>query len=63
MSYVYKRGEDYGGWNETAGVYTPVTFDVWRQVAHGPAPHVVRLTPGRIALFLLTNPEQMHSPL
>jgi len=57
VSYVYKRGENYGGWNETQGVYAPVTF-----TDGGQSYTVQRLLsdPGD-RLFLLTNPDQMHS--
>jgi hypothetical protein len=57
VSYVHKRGEDYGGWRETRGVYVPTTV-----VSGGQSYQVQRLVSDpEDRLFLLTNPDQMHS--
>jgi hypothetical protein len=57
VSYVYKRGENYGGWRETEGVYAPFTF-----VSGGQSYQVQRLVSDpEDRLFLLTNPDQLHS--
>ena len=57
VSYVYKRGENYGGWSETEGVYAPLTF-----ASGGQSYQVQRLSRiPRDRLFLLTNPDQMQS--
>jgi hypothetical protein len=63
VSYVHKRGEDYGGWQETAGRYTTVSLADDRGVGStGQILQVQRLLsdPGD-RLFVLTNPAQMHS--
>jgi hypothetical protein len=57
VSYVHKRGENYGGWRETRGVYVPFTV-----VSGGQSYQVQRLVSNaEDRLFLLTNPDQMHS--
>ncbi len=63
VHYTYKRGENYGGWRETAGQYTPVTFtDSLGSEATGNPIQVFRLDsdPGD-RVFLLTNPDQMRT--
>ena len=57
ISYVHKRGEDYGGWRETRGQYVPVT----RPDPEGGTLQVFQLVSDpEDRLFELTNPDGMH---
>ena len=63
LSYVYKRGEDYGGWNDIGGRYAPATYtDSAGTNASGQAFQVFRLTSSPDSrLFQLTNPDRLFS--
>lgn len=63
VNYIYKRGEDQGGWQETRGQYEPTVYiDDQGADATGQAINVQRLlTSPEDRLFLLTNPNQMFS--
>ncbi len=63
ISYVHKRGRDYGGWLDATGVYSPVEFlDVEGADASGRSIEVSRLDSDPTeSRFLLTNPTQMFS--
>ena len=63
VSFVYKRGEDYGGWRDIRGVYAPAIYvDEVGAGATGNAIGVFQLLsdPGD-RLFQLTNPDEMYS--
>jgi outer membrane receptor protein involved in Fe transport len=63
VNYTYKRGEDYGGWRDTAGTYVPVAYqDTTGAEPTGQTFTLFQLTSdpdGR--LFQLTNPDAMFS--
>jgi outer membrane receptor protein involved in Fe transport len=63
LNYIYKRGEDYGGWAETNGTYVPVPYVDNRGVdASGQTFQVLRLTSSPDdRFFQLTNPGQLFS--
>jgi len=63
VNYVYKRGENYGGYNEINGTYVSVPFVDDRGVdASGATYQVQRLiSPAEDRFFLLTNPDGMFS--
>jgi len=63
VNYVYKRGEDYGGWRDTGGQYTTVPYvDNVGAEATGQTINVQRLTNSPSdRLFLLTNPDNMFT--
>jgi hypothetical protein len=62
-SYVYKRGEDYGGWTDVGGTYVQVPYvDNQGQDASGQTFTVSKLTNDPAdRIFLLTNPGGMFS--
>lgn len=63
VHYVHKRGENYGGWRETAGQYVPATYvDDQGADATGASIAVQRLvSDSSERVFLLTNPDAMFS--
>ena len=63
LNYVYKRGEDYGGWNDIGGTYVPSTYvDSIGADASGQTYTLFRLTsPASSRLFQLTNPDRLFS--
>ncbi len=63
LNYIYKRGENYGGWRDIRGAYAPATYvDSQGTDATGRTLQVFRLTtPIDDRLFELTNPSQMFS--
>jgi outer membrane receptor protein involved in Fe transport len=63
VSYIHKRGRDYGGWKDTGGIYTPVPYtDDQGQGATGQTLDVFQLQndPSE-RQFLLTNPSEMFT--
>jgi outer membrane receptor protein involved in Fe transport len=62
-TYIYKRGEHQGGWQDTRGVYTPATYvDSEGADATGQPITVQQLLSSQDQrLFLLTNPSGMFS--
>jgi hypothetical protein len=62
ISYVHKRGEDFGGWQEIAGEYQPVQYvDNVGADASGQTFTLFRLlSDPNERLFQLTNPEGMY---
>jgi Carboxypeptidase regulatory-like domain/TonB-dependent Receptor Plug Domain len=62
VNYVYKRGDNYGAWQDIAGIYQPVSYvDSVGADATGETFTVYKLTSdpaGRI--FLQTNPDGMY---
>jgi len=63
LNYVYKRGEDYGGWSDIGGRYAATTYtDAVGTDASGQAFSVFRLTSAPDSrLFQLTNPPALFS--
>ncbi len=63
FNFVYKRGEDYGGWTDIGGRYAPATYvDSIGASASGQTFPVFRLTSSPDArLFQLTNPDGLFS--
>jgi hypothetical protein len=63
INYVYKRGENYGGWLDVGGSYSPVTYsDTEGTDASGRDITVFRRdSDPSESLFLLTNPNQMFT--
>jgi hypothetical protein len=61
-NYVYKRGEDYGAWQDIGGTYELVPYvDSIGADATGNTLMVYKLTsPASSRIFLQTNPEGMH---
>ena len=62
-TYVYKQGENYGGWRDTGATYTPVTYlDDQGADATGRGITVFRRdSDASESVFLLTNPGEMFS--
>jgi hypothetical protein len=63
FNFVYKRGEDYGGWNDIGGRYAAATYvDSVGSDASGQTFNVFRLTSSPDSrLFQLTNPDGLFS--
>jgi hypothetical protein len=63
VNYAHKRGEDYGGWQDIAGTYEPVSHtDSVGVDATGQAFTVYRLTsPAASRIFLQTNPDGLYT--
>jgi hypothetical protein len=63
VNYVYKRGEDYGGWSDVRGQYTQVPYvDNVGKDASGKTVQVYSLLSDPTErLFQLTNPSNMFS--
>jgi hypothetical protein len=63
INYVYKRGEDFGGWQDTRGQYQTVNYiDNVGTDATGKTVQVSKLlTPASQRLFLLTSPPGMYT--
>jgi len=62
-TYIFKRGEDYGGWRDVGATYTPVIYSDTEGVdASGRDITVFRQdSDPSESLFLLTNPDGMFS--
>ena len=58
VNYVYKRGENYGGWEDIAGTYAPFPYvDSVGLEASGQTFNLYRLTsPASLRVFSLTTP-------
>ena len=63
LNYVYKRGEAYGGWEDTGGDYVQQPYvDSVGEDASGQTFNVFRLTNDPAdRRFLLTNPDNMYT--
>jgi len=63
LNYIYKRGENYGGWQDTAGQYVDATYvDDQGADASGRSIVVQQLVSDPAdRLFLLTNPTEMFT--
>ena len=63
VNYVYKRGENYGGWRDIEGTYVPATYvDNRGAESTGQSVQLFRLTsPADERLFQLTNPESFYT--
>jgi hypothetical protein len=63
LSYIHKRGHDYGAWKDTGGIYDPVTYiDSQGAGATGRSITVFQLQNDPTQrLFLLTNPTEMFT--
>jgi TonB dependent receptor/Carboxypeptidase regulatory-like domain len=63
VNYVYKRGENYGGWRDVGGAYSSVTYsDTEGADASGRDITVFRRdSDPSESLFLLTNPNEMFT--
>jgi hypothetical protein len=63
LHYTYKRGENYGGWEDIGGEYVPTTYvDSVGAEATGRTIEVFRLTNSPSdRLFLLTNPDRLYT--
>jgi len=62
ISYVHKRGEDFGAWRDIHGTYVPAVYiDNRGADATGASVSVFRLTsPASDRFFQLTNPDGMY---
>ncbi len=63
VTYIHKRGRDFGGWRDVGGTYTPVAYsDTEGADASGGDITVFRRdSDPSESLFLLTNPSEMFS--
>jgi hypothetical protein len=63
VNYVYKRGQDYGGWKDIRGVYAPAIYsDTQGAEASGRDITVFALQSDPAnSLYFLTNPPEMFS--
>lgn len=62
-TYIYKRGENYGGWRDVGATYVPVTYvdDQGVDATGRPITVFRRESDPLDSLFLLTNPAEMFS--
>ncbi|HSB62338.1 MAG TPA: TonB-dependent receptor [Vicinamibacteria bacterium] len=62
-TYIYKRGENYGGWRDVGSTYVPVTYvdDQGADATGRPITVFRRESDPSQALFFLTNPSEMFS--
>jgi outer membrane receptor protein involved in Fe transport len=63
VNYVYKRGQNYGGWIDTQGQYVPVVYSDTEGIDASGRDIVVQdlVSDPASRLFLLTNPSQMFT--